>query len=48
MHDKEALQVMYEDLLEQFNSLKDQHVRSPPSHSSPIWTDWIVCCRKRP
>lgn len=27
MHDKEALQVMYEDLLEQFNSLKDQHVR---------------------
>ncbi|EMS23422.1 protein-nucleus import-related protein [Rhodotorula toruloides NP11] len=25
MHDKEALQVMYEDLLEQFNSLKDQH-----------------------
>ncbi|BGP29212.1 hypothetical protein JCM10296v2_000950 [Rhodotorula toruloides] len=25
MHDKEALQVMYEELLEQFNSLKDQH-----------------------
>lgn len=48
MHDKEALQVMYEDLLEQFNSLKDQHVRSPPYHSSPIRTDWLVCCRKRP
>ncbi|GAA5909448.1 hypothetical protein JCM6882_002647 [Rhodosporidiobolus microsporus] len=25
MHDKEALQVIYEDLLEQFNSLKDEH-----------------------
>lgn len=32
MHDKEALQVKYEDLLEQFNSLKDQHVRSLPLH----------------
>ncbi|GAA5840875.1 hypothetical protein JCM11251_007628 [Rhodosporidiobolus azoricus] len=25
MHDKEALQVIYEDLLEQFNALKDEH-----------------------
>ncbi|GAA6040131.1 hypothetical protein JCM8097_002041 [Rhodosporidiobolus ruineniae] len=25
MHDKEALQVVYEDLVEQFNSLKDEH-----------------------
>jgi hypothetical protein len=28
MHDKEALQVVYEDLVEQYNSLKEEHVRS--------------------
>lgn len=27
MHDKEALQFVYEDLVEQFNALKDEHVR---------------------
>lgn len=36
MHDKEALQVIYEDLLEQYNSLKDEHVRSPLHISSAL------------
>lgn len=34
MHDKEALQVVYEDLVEQFNLLKDEHVRSFPPFSA--------------
>jgi len=29
MHDKEALQVVYEDLVEQHNTLKEEHVRLP-------------------
>ena len=28
MHDKEALQVIYEDLVEQHNALKEEHVSS--------------------
>lgn len=35
MHDKEALQVVYEDLVEQFNALKDEHVRLSRSPHSP-------------